>query len=542
MAEENNSEDLSMEDILSSIKNILSEDGAVAPDTNDKPKEMPSPAVAASDVSPVAAETEVEFEEVDDEPEEEILDLSPEMRVDEDAEISLDDITLDGVALDAPAALDVPAADSDALTAEPVLEPVAEDVSAEIEMPKAEPFLETSAEPDLAVESFDDKSDPFFEDTLSDTSLNLDDINLETLGDIVVPEAEGSTDADIDIQLPAGDDFNLEDINSEIASVLGEIEEPAAPAAEAEMPEIVAEPAAEEPLVSDDALLDEPGLQDVSDTLEVSAALDAPAAQDVSAEPVVLNEPEVSVVQDVAIESDTPAAQEEVAPVSEAAFAEPAVVEDINLGTLEGFEETPNIFNQEIAAAEEVVEPEVSPIPSFIVENANETIDALLEHEILPPASEVEILEPLKLDAEPVAEKVENKEEAETVDVSASIINNFAKILSKSDDKAAPSEIASVDEVEDEAVYNFESAKTQETERNLVIDLGEGNKTLSDIIHDVVRQIIGKEVARSWNLSLDYDDIVRQELRTWLDNNLPAMVEDLVKKEIRRVMVKVGDN
>lgn len=536
MAEENNSEDLSMEDILSSIKNILSEDGAVAPDTNDKPKEMPSPAVAASDVSPAAAETEVEFEEVDDEPEEEILDLSPEMRVEEDAEISLDDIKLDGVALDAPAALDVPAADSDALIAEPVLEPVAEDVSAEIEMPKAEPFLETPAEPDLAVESFDDKSDPFFEDTLSDTSLNLDDINLETLGDIVVPEAEGSTDADIDIQLPAADDFNLEDINSEIASVLGEIEEPAAPAAEAEMPEIAAEPAVEEPLASVDALLDEPVVQ------YAPVALDVPAAQDVSAEQVVLNEPEVSVVQDVAIEADTPAAQEEVVPISEATFAEPAAVEDINLGTLEGFEETPNIFNQEIAAAEEVVEPEVSPIPSFIVENADETIDALLEHEILPPASEVEILEPLKLDAEPVAEKVENKEEAETVDVSASIINNFAKILSKSDDKAAPSEIASVDEVEDEAVYNFESAKTQETERNLVIDLGEGNKTLSDIIHDVVRQIIGKEVARSWNLSLDYDDIVRQELRTWLDNNLPAMVEDLVKKEIRRVMVKVGDN
>ncbi len=539
MAEENNSEDLSMEDILSSIKNILSEDGAVAPDTNDKPKEMPSPAVAASDVSPAAAETEVEFEEVDDEPEEEILDLSPEMRVEEDAEISLDDIKLDGVALDTPAAQDAPAADSDALIAEPVepvLEPVAEDVSAEIEMPKAEPFLETPAEPDLAVESFDDKSDPFFEDSLSDTSLNLDDINLETLGDIVVPEAEGSTDADIDIQLPAADDFNLEDINSEIASVLGEIEEPAAPAAEAEIPEIAAEPVAEEPLVSVDALLDEPVAQDIPAPQDVSDTQDVPAEQ------VVLNEPEVSVVQDVAIEADTPAAQEEVVPISEATFAEPAAVEDINLGTLEGFEETPNIFNQEIAAAEEVVEPEVSPIPSFIVENADETIDALLEHEILPPASEVEILEPLKLDAEPVAEKVENKEEAETVDVSASIINNFAKILSKSDDKAAPSEIASVDEVEDEAVYNFESAKTQETERNLVIDLGEGNKTLSDIIHDVVRQIIGKEVARSWNLSLDYDDIVRQELRTWLDNNLPAMVEDLVKKEIRRVMVKVGDN
>lgn len=522
MAEENNSEDLSMEDILSSIKNILSEDGAVAPNTNDKPKEMPSSAVVASDVSPAVAE--VELEDVDDEPEEEILDLSPEMRVEEEveAEISLDDIKLDGI----------PTADIDALIAEPVepetpvlepvLEPVAENVSAEIETPAAEPFLEAPAEVNPTVESFDDKSDPFFEEPLPDTSLNLDDINLETLGDIAVPEAEGSAGAEIDIQIPSVDDFNLEDINSEIASVLENIDEPAASVVETEVPEVAVEPKVEEPVVAVDSLFEnEPG------------------------ESVVLSEPEVSVVQDSSaeqdIQPDVPAAQEAVASVSEGALAEPAAAEDINLGALEGFEETPNIFNQEISAAEEISEPETSPIPSFIVENADETIDALLEHEILPPAAEVEVLEPLKLEAEPVAEEVENKEE-ETVDVSASIINNFAKILSKGGDKPAPSENSSDEEIESEAVYDFGSAGTQETERNLVIGLGEGNKTLSDIIHDVVRQIIGKEVARSWNLSLDYDDIVRQELRTWLDNNLPAMVEDLVKKEIRRVMVKVGDN
>lgn len=530
MAEENNSEDLSMEDILSSIKNILSEDGAVTPDANDKPKETPAPAAAvAPEPSESEAIAEVEAEIIeDDEPEEEILDLSPEMRVEDEAEISLDEIKLDDVADIDVSSLIAGSSEPSAPAAEPTLEPVIESSAVEAEIPVAEPYLEPPiVEAETTPENFDDKSDPFFEESMSDTPLNLDDINLESLNDITVSlEPESS---DTDIEMPSVDDFNLEDINSEIAAVLGDVEEP----------------------------VTEPEMQ----VTESVAMPETPAAEIEEAALIADAEPEIvvpSADEEVAIIAEpVPAVEEIVEPVVEIAeevenipFVESIdQTEDINLGALEGFEETPNIFSQQAAGAEEVslVNTEAAPIPGFIEENIGESIDSLLNNEILPPVTEVESLTPAaEMPAAPAVEVSPNNEETETVDVSASIINNFAKILSKTDDgnnNAEPEISTSYNEPAETSSYDFDAARIQENEeRNFVLNLGEGNKTLSDIIHDVVRQIIGKEVARSWNLSLDYDDIVRQELRVWMDNNLPAMVEDLVKKEIRRVMVKVGDN
>ena len=223
---------------------------------------------------------------------------------------------------------------------------------------------------------------------------------------------------------------------------------------------------------------------------------------------------------------------------------------------VEGFEETPNIFNQDF------VEPEVKEDENTLEplkEETDSTIDSLLENEILPPVEDIESLIPASENIQsPLSEmpsstltekeEKEDKVEEDKVDVSASIINNFAKLLSKDEDKKDESkedtsyDMSSYTETKEEDGYDSGAIEKTSEEKNIVVNLGDGDKTLSDIIQDVVRQIIGKEVARRWNLSLDYDEIVRQELKKWMDDNLPAMVEDLVKKEIRRVMVKVGDN
>ena len=124
---------------------------------------------------------------------------------------------------------------------------------------------------------------------------------------------------------------------------------------------------------------------------------------------------------------------------------------------------------------------------------------------------------------EPVAAVTDN-----AVDVSASIISNFAKMFSK--EETAPA-------AEPEAVEAVVPAEP-------VSLLGDGSKTIEDVVSSVVRQIIGDEVAANWREGLDYDAMAREEVsrqtREWLDHNLPAVVEKIVKQEIERVMAKVG--
>ena len=114
------------------------------------------------------------------------------------------------------------------------------------------------------------------------------------------------------------------------------------------------------------------------------------------------------------------------------------------------------------------------------------------------------------------------------VDVSASIISNFAKMFSKEEQKQE------VRAPEIKAVSNL-------PEVNL---LGDGSKTIEDVVALVIRQIIGEEVSANWKNGLNYDELARKEIaaqtQAWLDNNLPAVVERIVKQEIERVMAKVG--
>ena len=168
---ENNNDDLSMEEILSSIKNILSEDSSTPPLQENKASVEEKSVVAASAT----------------EPEEDILDLSPEMRVE-----------------DAPT--------FDTLNAE-VKTPVAESFpkEPEVHLPEnpisvdKDPIVTIPTEENAIADVFDEKSDPFFEESLSSSE---------------------PLKKDEEIKTPQEDDIiNFEDINTNIAKVLNSVDE-----------------------------------------------------------------------------------------------------------------------------------------------------------------------------------------------------------------------------------------------------------------------------------------------------------------------------
>ena len=116
----------------------------------------------------------------------------------------------------------------------------------------------------------------------------------------------------------------------------------------------------------------------------------------------------------------------------------------------------------------------------------------------------------------------------DAVDVSADIINNFAKIFSEhkgaSDEAAQPYAAPSPD-----------------------MPVGNSAATLEELLKSVIRDIIADEIKRQLqNSNLAVSDIALEEIKTqtngWLNENLPAIVESVVQKEIERVMVKVGGN
>lgn len=118
-------------------------------------------------------------------------------------------------------------------------------------------------------------------------------------------------------------------------------------------------------------------------------------------------------------------------------------------------------------------------------------------------------------------ETIENSDNS--VDASADIISNFAKMFAQ---EAPKPEIVASPVAEPIKI------------------LGDGSKTIEDVVASVIKQIIGEEVAAKWKDGLDYDALARQEIqrqtKEWLDNNLSATVEKIVKQEIERVMAKVG--
>ena len=101
-------------------------------------------------------------------------------------------------------------------------------------------------------------------------------------------------------------------------------------------------------------------------------------------------------------------------------------------------------------------------------------------------------------------------------DPSTSIMNNFAKMFSHEEKQEAAT----------------------------ISHVGDSSKTLEDFVVDAIGKVIGKEVSEKWNNGSAFNDFAEAEIRrlfsAWIDENMPSMVEAVVKKEFERVISKFG--
>lgn len=322
-------------------------------------------------------------------------------------------------------------------------------------------------------------------------------------------------------------DMSMEDILSSIKNILEEDQSSAQPELEPEP-----KPAADEDVLD---LTADMRLPQAEETIDLDAELDGmkvpelSSATEAPAELTAAPEAEPEEPRGVSVgwedfESDPFYEEPAEQPTEESVPAAEVVAEEAELSEPEPIAENEPELESEPTA--EIVEPEpetITPEPELIVEP-----EPIVESE---PVSEPEpVIEP-EPEPEPVVETtVEPVAEAKAdsaVDVSANIISNFAKMFSKED--PAPEPVA-------QPVASSEP----------IIALGDGGKTIEEVVASVIRQIIGEEVSAHWREGVDYNSLAREEIasqtKQWLDNNLPTIVEKIVKQEIERVMAKVGNN
>ena len=119
------------------------------------------------------------------------------------------------------------------------------------------------------------------------------------------------------------------------------------------------------------------------------------------------------------------------------------------------------------------------------------------------------------------------KEKEDATDVSADIINNFAKMFAEQAQE--------------------HSEKTEEPTPEIstaVSGMGNANKTIEQVVEGVIQGIVASSVNAEMAKNVDIVAYAQKEIhaqtRAWLEANLPTIVEAAVQKEIERVMAKVG--
>lgn len=139
----------------------------------------------------------------------------------------------------------------------------------------------------------------------------------------------------------------------------------------------------------------------------------------------------------------------------------------------------------------------------------------------VPAAEDDEVID---VDSEPVYEEIEPEEKDEksaVPDVSADIIDNFARMFSE----------------------NKTPAPVAEAEPQTRV--GMASLTIEDMIKSVIADSL-KPVVEQAVLRVDSDILAyaKQEVsaaaKKWVDENLAKVVEDVVREEVKRVMAKVG--
>lgn len=431
---EDTQEDLSMEDILSSIKDILLEDSS----EQQKNKKVSQPDAAASATISRQPAPSVEPDVLDD-----VLTLSPSMIVEPNLSVET-------------------SAEQPAGSAEEGADPLDLDFEQEFNSLPAEPVLD-----DVSVET------PV---STVETVADEDNAPLD-LSDFAVADKD-----DIDFKLPAAEDEN-------ILPDLDFAEVDTAVTLEAEPIFSPEDEVSKQKAFSASSDNDFPSLDTLIDDETLNAILDSqPEEPEVVAPEEVFVEPTDNVYENAA-EGTLPEPE-----IKEAVFSE---VEE---------EAVPSV-------AEKNIETHVlnEPDPIYVPEETE-------AFKISEPEAEVEkiISSPLETEAA----------EEEAVDISANIINNFAKMFA---------------EQQKEKLVQSPKEKEHLAEQAMAeIELGDGNLTIEAIVRDVVTGIVEKNLSADFDFSATASAEIARQTKIWLSANLPAIVEATVKKEIERVMAKVS--
>ena len=259
------------------------------------------------------------------------------------------------------------------------------------------------------------------------------------------------------------------------------------------------------------------------DIASLSSLIEAPESAVIPAEepqpaipPLDFDLPEIDVDADPIFEPESTAAPEmdpsqlmesltvaeDVLPQEQETVQEESVIDDDTLNEILDFhaqvEETKPLQAESEEVFVAVAEPDLP------AETANINQEVLAEPMIAAS-------EPQELQTE-IAETPQD-----SADVSANIINNFAKLFAEK--KAAEAIVTPVAEAPQEAV-----------------------KTASPSISELVREAVVKQVTQQMDVNFESyaREAVAAQTQAWLDANLPAIVEAVVSKEIERVMAKVG--
>ena len=424
-----NIQENNMEGILSSIKNILEEDERNQQLENNE--NMSDTTNVLDDV--IASENNID-----------VLELSPEMRVDDfNTVLQNDEVlpvdTTDTVVVET-SAVDMVAVEPVAIEEAPAIynDPVALDqtpINTE-ENPVAEPIVEPVAEPILeqTTEVEIPSNEPFFENTASEEQAISDEPFFETSGDVALDDLLNDTPENNQIPEVFAKEENNNDVS--LDDLLSGGETP-----------VVVEETTELPV-------DEPTIVDETPTLveETISAIEEPAELPVEA-PVVVEE-----------------------------------TVDINEETQVVFDETPTLV-EETAVFDPVIELENVVDETPVVEE--ETSEVVETVEDTPAV-----------------------EETEKEDVSANIMSNFAKMFSHEEAKEDPA----------------------------VTSVGNSSKTLEELVVDAIRKAIGNEISAKWNNGNDFSNFAEAEIKRqaelWITSNMPNILENMVKKEVERLMTK----
>lgn len=201
-------------------------------------------------------------------------------------------------------------------------------------------------------------------------------------------------------------------------------------------------------------------------------------------------------------------------------------------------EEIP-VFEQEILPQDAVIEQDevINEVYEAIVPEVDDNgVDAFVQEQEIAEDSEKNVESSFEeldqqmsesgnivedLEIEPV-DDTSTASHKDTTDVSANIISNFAKMFSRDESQTSHSEETSPE----------------------ITSVGNASKTLEEFVLDSVVRVVGKEIAQQWNNGADFktfaeNEIIRQT-KEWINDNLPSLVEKVVKQEIERVIAKVG--